>query len=97
MDEPLRPDRVKALVLQALTTGRVYFRSHALKALKDDKLTTLDAERALRGGVAREGELVRDEWRYRVSTRRLTVVVTFVVLDPPDTHVVTCFAHLERK
>ena len=93
MDEPLGHDRVKALVLRALDSGKVYFRPHAIRALADDKLITLDAERAMRGGVAQPGEYVSEEWRYRMSTRRLTVVVTFAVLDPPFVHVVTCFAH----
>ena len=89
MGEPFSPERAKKLVLQALDSGRVYFRPHAIRALADDKFNTVDAERAMRGGVAQPGELVSGEWRYQISTRRLTVVVTF--LDP--LHVVTCFAH----
>ena len=93
MKEPLSADQVKKLVILALDAGRVYFRPHALRALADDKLNTVDAARALRGGAAQPGEFVGDEWRYRLSTRRLSVVVTFIVLSPSSVHVVTCFAH----
>ncbi len=40
-------------------------------------MTTVDAVNVLRGGVVRPGEFENGTWRYRVQTRRMTVVVAF--------------------
>jgi hypothetical protein len=43
----------------------------------DDDLTTVDCENVLRGGVVRPGEYEHGNWRYRVETSKITVVVAF--------------------
>ncbi|HWO25771.1 MAG TPA: hypothetical protein VNO30_43850 [Kofleriaceae bacterium] len=97
MNEPLGPDRVRVLVRQALDSGQVTFGDHALKALDDDKMSTADAQRTLRGGVAEPGEFVSGEWRYRIRTERLIAVVRFKSFEPLKVRVVTCFARQQRR
>jgi hypothetical protein len=43
----------------------------------DDDLTTVDCENVLRGGVVRPAEHEHGTWRYRVETRKITVVIAF--------------------
>lgn len=97
MDEPLSPDRVRVLVRQALDAGGVTYGDHALKGLDDDKMTTVDAQRTLRGGVAEPGEYVSGEWRYRIRTDRLVVVVRFTSFEPLRVRAVTCFATNKKR
>ena len=77
MDEPLRTDAAKKLILRILQSGRFTFSGHAMEELIADDLSTVDCEHTLRGGVVRPGEYERSGWRYRVETSRITVVVAF--------------------
>ena len=77
MDEPLRPDAAKRLILRILQSGRFTYSGHAREELIADDLTTVDCENVLRGCVVRPGEFERGCWRYRVETSRITVVVAF--------------------
>lgn len=75
--EPLAPATARRVVRTILGSGSVSFSDHALAALAADDLTTVDCTSVSRGGVVEPGELVRGSWRYRVSTARMCVVVTF--------------------
>jgi len=75
VNEPLRNDDVKRLVRAILKTGSVEFSGHALRALKDDNLTTVDAVNVLLGGYVEGCDLESGTWRYRVCTQFITVVV----------------------
>jgi len=77
MDEPLGPDAARNLIRQILQTGRFIYSRHAIEEMTADELTTVDCENVLRGGVVRPGEYEHGGWRYRVETRRITVVVAF--------------------
>jgi hypothetical protein len=45
--------------------------------MKKDNLTEVDVRNTLRGGVAHQGELVNDTWRYRLATQMMATVVAF--------------------
>jgi hypothetical protein len=74
---PLDNQKAQALVREIVRTGTVTFTKHALAALKDDKLTTVDATNVLRGGWVEFSQWENDAWRYRVRTQRIVVVVEF--------------------
>lgn len=77
MREPLTGREIRQLVRGILATGTVGFSGHALEELAKDELTTLDATNVLRGGVVDPGEWENGTWRYRLRTRKATVVVAF--------------------
>ena len=80
MDE-LSADQLRALLKDATSTGSkisIRFTTHADEELKKDGKTRRDAINVLRGGFVEQTEwdVSRYEWRYRVSTSRMSVVVT---------------------
>lgn len=75
--QPLKPMKAKALIRAILEEGGVRWGDHALKELVKDNLETGDAINVLRAGVVREPEWENGEWRYRVETPRISVVVAF--------------------
>lgn len=77
MDEPLAPETAKKVIRQILQTGRFTYTKHSKEEMSADRLTTVDCENVLRGGVVRPGEYENGTWRYRVETSRVTVVVAF--------------------
>jgi hypothetical protein len=77
MNEPLRADAVKRLVRDILEDGLVSFTSHADREVARDDLSNVDVENVLRGGVASEGEWENGQWRYRMYTQRIVVVIAF--------------------
>jgi hypothetical protein len=77
MREPLTEREVRQLIRGILATGTVGFSGHALEELAKDGLTTPDATNVLRNGVVDPGEWENGSWRYRLRTRRATVVVAF--------------------
>jgi hypothetical protein len=77
MNEPLRADAVKRLVRQILEDGLVSFTGHAEREIARDDLSMVDVENVLRGGVASEGEWENGQWRYRMYTQRIVVVIAF--------------------
>ena len=77
MDEPLAPDAARQLMRKILRAGRFIYSKHAKEELLADRLTTVDCENVIRGGVVRPGEFENGSWRYRVETGRITMVVAF--------------------
>ena len=77
MDEPLAPDAARQLMREILRAGRFIYSKHAKEELLADRLTTVDCENVIRGGVVRPGEFENGSWRYRVETGRITMVVAF--------------------
>ena len=75
--EPLKPPDAKALFRDIMESGVVEFSGHALEEMKADELETPDCLNVLRGGVVNPPEYVNGEWRYRVSTQRICIVVAF--------------------
>ncbi|MBM4194290.1 MAG: DUF4258 domain-containing protein [Gemmatimonadetes bacterium] len=74
---PLRPPAAKALARDIAENGVVEFSAHALDEMAKDGLDTTDCLNLLRGGVFRFPEVENREWRYRVSTSRMSLVFAF--------------------
>jgi hypothetical protein len=62
---------------EPLSNQEVFFTPHAQKAMADDDLTTVDVENVLRAGWVEMSEYENREWRYRVRTNRIAVIVAF--------------------
>ena len=78
LDEPLKRAEAKRLILAILKDGSVSFaQPHAMERLKKRQMSTVDCLNVLRGGTAEEAEHENGEWRYRVHTGKMTVVVRF--------------------
>ena len=77
LTEPLDNTKAKRVILEILQSGAVSFTGHALEALAEDNMTTVDATNVLRGGWVEFPECERGSWRYRVRTRQMMVVVCF--------------------
>jgi len=75
---PLRPDEAKAAIRNILENEDVRWTRHAVRELEKDDLETPDALNVLRAGVVDPAEWENGEWRYRVRTSRMVVVVAFV-------------------
>ena len=75
---PLTPPQAKALLVTILDQGRVEFRPHARKAMKERGITEAAAVAVMRGGVVEPAEMHSNEWRYRVRVLPVYVVVTFI-------------------
>jgi hypothetical protein len=83
---PLTPVLAKALLRRLLEEGKFIApsaRSHARQEMNKDGLTDVDLVNVLRGGTVEPPEWENGEWRYRVRTQRMTVVVAFEP-DPED-------------
>ncbi len=77
---PLNPVAAKALIRRLLDDGKFVSptaRSHARKEMNKDNLTDVDLVNVVRGGTAEPPEWENCEWRYRLRTHRMTVVVAF--------------------
>lgn len=77
LDEPVKPDRARRLIREILESGQMTFSRHALDALSDDGLSTVDAVNVLRAGTVDPAEFDKGCWRYRVRTQRMVVVIVF--------------------
>lgn len=53
----------------------MFFAPHAQEAMGDDGLTAVDVENVLRAGWVEVSEYERGEWRYRVRTNRIAVII----------------------
>lgn len=77
---PLTQVFAKALLRRLMEEGKFVApsaRSHARKEMNNDRLTDVDLVNVLRGGTVEPPEWENGEWRYRVRTSRMTVVVAF--------------------
>ena len=77
----LTPVQARDIVRRALEHGTVSFSSHARDEMAKDGLQSTDCLNVLRGGVYESPELINGTWRYRVSTRRICVVVAIPTED----------------
>ncbi len=74
---PLKPPEAKALAREIAESGVVKFSQHALDEMEKDDLETTDCLNLLRAGVFELPEYEKGEWRYRVCTPRMCIVVAF--------------------
>jgi hypothetical protein len=75
--EPLKPPDAKKLAREIVNNGIVDLSSHAIEEMSKDELQTTDCLNLLRAGNYEPAEYINGEWRYRVGTQRICVVVTF--------------------
>lgn len=79
MGEPLTSKAAKVRIREVLSKGKiVYSKPHALQRLNERNLTMLDCENVLRGGSVSEPYEESGNWRYRVKTQNIEVVVQFL-------------------
>jgi hypothetical protein len=75
--EPLKPPDARKLSRDIWENGEVEVSPHAAAAMADDDLETTDCLNLIRAGVFQEAEYINSEWRYRVSSSRICIVVAF--------------------
>lgn len=71
--------------------GYVGVGDHAVRELAADELDMGDVLNILRCGDVRRAEWENGEWRYRVETQRMVVVIAFSEDGPPTIFVVTAW------
>lgn len=75
--DPLSPDDARRAFREIIEHGEVQYSGHALSEMAADKLETSDCMNVLRAGKVEPPELINGTWRYRVSTQRMCLVVSF--------------------
>jgi len=73
----LTPDGATALIRKVVRDGTVAWSRCAMDHAEADGLTTADCVQALLGGVSDPAVLKDGQWRYRVHSRRICVVLVF--------------------
>ena len=76
--EPLKPTDARKLARAIIDNGMVDFTGHALDEMAKDDLQTTDCLNLVRGGDYGPAEYRSGEWRYRVSTQRICIVIAFM-------------------
>jgi hypothetical protein len=76
--EPLKPPDARKLAREIVDTGIFDFSGHAYEEMANDSLQSTDCLNIIRAGIYDEPEYRNDEWRYRVCTQRMCVVITFM-------------------
>ena len=76
--EPLKPPEAKKLAREIVENGILEFSAHAKEEMAKDDLHSTDCLNLVRAGVYEGAEHINGEWRYRVGTPRICVVITFV-------------------
>ncbi len=74
----MKPGEARPLFRSIVETGVVAFSGHAQEEMKNDELETTDCLNVIRGGAVYPAEFVNGEWRYKVSTQRICIVVALV-------------------
>lgn len=75
--EPLKPPDAKRLAREIMDGGEVEFSGHAMEEMRKDKLESTDCTNLIRAGVFMPAEHINGEWRYRIQTPRMCVVIAF--------------------
>lgn len=75
---PLKPLDAKRLAAVICEEGTVHVSSHAVEEMANDHLETTDCLNLIRAGVFQAAEFINNEWRYRVESARVCVVITFL-------------------
>lgn len=76
--EPLKPADAKRLAREIFEDGQVELSSHAIDEMRNDGLQTADWLNLVRAGVFEAAEYINREWRYRIHTSRICIVIAFV-------------------
>lgn len=86
---PLKPADAKPLFRSIIEEGAFSVSPHAACEMMKDDLATTDCINVIRGGIVEAAEFVNGEWRYRVSTQRMCIVVTLT--SPTRLRVITAW------
>jgi hypothetical protein len=73
----LTPSDARALARTIAVDGVVEFSAHALEEMRNDALESTDCLNLIRAGVFQPPELEKGEWRYRVASSAMCLVITF--------------------
>jgi Domain of unknown function (DUF4258) len=76
--EPLKPPDAKKLAREIVNNGTFDFSGHAYEEMANDGLQSTDCLNIIRAGNYDEPEYRNEEWRYRVCTQRMCVVIAFM-------------------
>jgi hypothetical protein len=76
--EPLKPPEAKKLARDIAETGVIDVSGHAREEMANDELETTDCLNLLRAGVFNPPEYINGEWRYRVTSSIICVVIAFM-------------------
>jgi hypothetical protein len=74
---PLKPPEARALARRIADDGTIKFTKHAREEMAKDGLDANDCRNLVRAGVFEPAELENGEWRYRVRTARMCIVMAF--------------------
>lgn len=75
--EPLKSPEARKLAREIVMSGSVGFSIHTMEEMANDDLQSTDCLNLLRAGVFGPAEHINREWRYRVETPRICIVVAF--------------------
>jgi hypothetical protein len=79
--EPLKPPDARKLAREIFENGKVEISGHAREEMLKDNLATTDCLNLVRAGSFEAPEHINGEWRYRITTKRICVVITFKSID----------------
>ena len=71
------PD-AKKLARTIAEHGVVHFSNHATEEMQNDNLQAADCVNLIRGGVYEPPDFINGQWRYRIKTQQMCVVITFL-------------------
>ena len=80
IESRLEKGQAKKLISEILTKhpGAVGYTKHCLEEMTNDKMIIGDLLNVLRAGLISDPpEFEKEQWRYRVQTKKITVVVSF--------------------
>lgn len=78
----LRPTEARALIRAILDDGIVLIDpNHCVPRMEERGFTDVDVHNILRAGVVRDPEWENGEWRYRIETPRMGIVIAFEAED----------------
>ena len=68
---------MRARILICLEGGQVVYLAHALAEMANDRISQADVEAVLRLGAFDGADYIADAWRYRLTARKVFVVIEF--------------------
>jgi hypothetical protein len=81
-EEPLPLPEAEKRIKTIARDGTVHFADpHAMQAMADDNLATVDVMNVLRAGYVDDVEFARGSWRYRMRTQRICAPTRFLSED----------------
>ena len=73
----LQPNEARRLARRVVEHGDVEVSGHAQEEMANDDLHTTDCVNLIRAGVFEPAEHINGQWRYRITSNRMCVIITF--------------------